>query len=102
MWQAEGAAPSDFVLINGVAQFTKPELAGMLAAGELRALATDAPTSGLWPRVWSLMEDDGDVSDGTDVWWLAAQCGVEQLVAAPKSDLADEALDEWLKFFARG
>lgn len=49
------------------------------------------------------------MSDGTELWWLASQCGgdessgeepTQQPVASVPSDLADEALAEWLKFFA--
>ena len=74
----------------------------MLTAGEARVVPSGEQLRALWPRVWALMnDDDGDVGDGTDVWWLAAQCGADQLAAPAPSELADEALDEWLKFFAR-
>ena len=33
---------------------------------------------------------------------MALKCGAEQLSAAPSSELADEALAEWVKFFAGG
>ena len=39
---------------------------------------------------------------GTDVWFIASQCGAEQLNAPAPAGLADEALEEWLKWFARG
>ena len=43
----------------------------------------------------------GDVSDGTGVWWLASQaCAAAGSAAAPPSEVADEALDEWRKWFA--
>ena len=59
--------------------------------------------SALWPRVWSLADAaDDEASDGTEMWWLASQSGAEELVApAAPSELADEALAEWLRFFAR-
>ena len=57
------------------------------------------------------------LSDGTGVWWAAAQLekkkeaaaaaeggGIDALLAGlqamPPSNIADEALNEWLKFFA--
>jgi len=115
------AQPNDFLLIKGVVQFGKPEIAGMLAAGEMRCIPPGKQLSKLWPRVWSLTDDADDgnsssrssssssVSDGTELWWLASQCGgdessgeepTQQPVASVPSDLADEALAEWLKFFA--
>ena len=90
------------------------ELAGMLAAGEVRIVPeSESLRSSLWPRVWALAEDSGDVSDGTEAWWLASQgaaaagAGAEPsaagsaVVAASASELADEALAEWLEFFAK-
>ena len=78
----------------------------MLAAGEMRALPSGEQLSALWPRVWALTDDDGSKSppsDGTEVWWLASQCGAEQgqLVAPPPAGIADEALEEWLSWFVR-
>ena len=100
----------------------------MLAAGEMRALPPGEQLSALWPRVWALADDDGSKappSDGTEVrwrassrclpwpltlsvapaqvWWLASQCGAEQgqLAAPPPAGIADEALEEWLSWFAR-
>ena len=58
----------------------------------------------LWPRVWSLtsLEDPGEEpSDGTDVWYIASQCGAEQLAAPAPAGIADEALAEWATFFAQ-
>jgi len=104
--QGEQATVSDFLLVRGVVQFGRPEIAGMLTAGEMRCLTPGTQLSGLWPRVWSLTDDkDGTtISDGTEIWWLASQCssgtGGEQLTAPVPSDLADDALREWLKFFA--
>ena len=38
---------------------------------------------------------------GTAIWWAAAQRGSKDgLQALPPPGLADEALAEWLKFFA--
>jgi len=92
----------DFLLVRGVVQFGRPELAGMLAGGEMRCIPPGTELSDLWPRVWSLTDNGGDgstVSDGTGLWWLASQCG-GQPTASLSSDLADEALAKWLKFFA--
>ena len=96
------ATPSDFLLVSSTVEFSRAELAGMLTAGEMSVVPSGPKLIELWPRVWSLTEDDGEVSDGTEVWWLASQCGAEQPTAAPPSEIGDEALDEWLKFFARG
>ena len=76
------------------------ELAGLLGAGEM-AVVPPRTAAPLWPRVWSLAEQGGEISDGTHVWWLASQGGAEELAAPAPSELADEALAEWLKFFAR-
>ena len=74
----------------------------------------------LWPRVWGLMEttsadNNAPPGDGTEVWWLASQRaaasqvamgtaeqppGSMALAALPSSELADEALAEWTRFFA--
>lgn len=102
--QTKQATVDDFLFVSGVVQFGRSEMAGMLAAGEMRLVPHGVQLSGLWPRVWSLTaDDDAALSDGTEAWWLASQCGAgEQLAAAVPSDLADQALAEWLKFFARG
>ena len=101
--EAGRAEPTELMLVSGVVEFRPDELACMLNGGEMRRLPAGAELSGLWPRVWALMDDAEDLSDGTEVWWRASQCGAEgQLAAAAPSELADEALDEWLKFFARG
>ncbi len=87
-------------------QFTRSELAAMLSASEMRVVPPGTALSALWPRVWELSgvgPGNEEISDGMELWWLASQCGAEQLVApAAPSELADEALSEWLKFFARG
>ena len=77
------------------------ELGGMLAAGEVRVLPPGDRPDDLWPRVWALTDENGDVSDGTGVWWLASQaCAAAGTAPAPPSEVADEALDEWRKWFA--
>ena len=73
----------------------------------MRVLPTGDALHTLWPRVWALTGVDGvggssQPSDGTDVWFIASQCGAEQLNAPAPAGLADEALEEWLKWFARG
>jgi len=98
------AAPDDFLFVGAAVQFGRTELEGMVAAGEVRCVPPGKQLSGVWPRAWSLTKDDGgdEVGDGTEVWWLASQCGAEeQLAAVTSSDLADEALEEWLKFYVR-
>jgi len=105
--QGGKAGAEDFMLVRGVVQFGRPELAGMLAAGEVRCIPPGEELSRLWPRLWSLTdggEEDGGgsgaVGDGTELWWLASRCGGQPAAAVGSSDLADEVLAEWLKFFA--
>ena len=89
----------------------------MLTAGEMRLVPPGAPLQSLWPRLWALTADDDganddddamralELSDGTEVWWRATQCGAAeagQLAASAPSELADEALGEWRKYFAEG
>lgn len=104
--EAGRAEPAELMLVSGLVDFRPAELAAMLTAGEVRRVPPGEELDGLWPRAWALMEDGGtaeDLSDGTEVWWRASQCGAEgQLAGAAPSELADEALEEWLKFFARG
>lgn len=113
---------SDLLLVSAIVQLSRPELAGMLSAGEALIVPAGASLTSLWPRVWALAEDDGDVGDGTEVWWLASQgaraeiaagCGADEASSSASdrpgsftstrtsSELADEALSEWLRFFAR-
>lgn len=93
---------SELMVLSGIVEFGRAELAGMLTAGEASIVPPGAPLRELWPRVWALNDAEGDEpSDGTDVWYIASQCGSEQLAAPAPAGLADEALDEWLKFFAR-
>uniref|UniRef100_A0A7S3AFJ3 Uncharacterized protein n=1 Tax=Haptolina ericina TaxID=156174 RepID=A0A7S3AFJ3_9EUKA len=97
------------------------ELSRLLQAGELCFVPDGRP---LWPKVWSLsaadhVEEDvygsggASLSDGTAVWWLASQqpssasadapagvSGAPDLTPPPPLQLADDALIEWLKFFA--
>ena len=81
-------------------------LAHLGMSGSFRVVPPGTALSALWPRVWELSgvgPGNDEISDGMELWWLASQCGAEQLVApAAPSELADEALSEWLKFFARG
>ena len=86
--QAELASASDFVLASGFVEFTRAELAGMHAAGEVRLVPPGEDLARLWPRVWSLMDEGDDISDGTDVCWIASQCGAGQLTAAAQSETA--------------
>ena len=104
------AIASDFLLVSGSVEMTRAELAGMLSAGEMRSVRPGEALSKLWTRAWSLLEDEGDVSDGSEVWWLASLCGKadasdaddsEALAVPAPSELADEALGEWIEFFAR-
>ena len=125
----------DFLLVSGLVCFERNEMTHMLEDGELYVVEDPTP---LWPRVFGLcdatnveemcMERAALLSDGTGVWWAAAQLdkksssqgggddgagaddapgavgGIDQLLAGlqgmPARHIADEALDEWLKFFA--
>lgn len=119
----------DFLLVSGLVCFEPDELREMLANGELHTVPRPAS---LWPRVWDLadaksVEDDvyseggALLSDGTGVWWAAAQLDdsgrdedeqdgdtekdsldalLSGLQSMPPAHIADEALDDWLKFFA--
>ena len=104
----EGTANAeDLLCVSGVVHFERAELVGMLGAGEMRVVPPGEELAALWPRVWALTDDDGttndDLSDGTEVWWRASQCGAaEAMTGAAPAELADEALEEWIKFFARG
>ena len=102
--QSGAAEADDLLLVSGVVQFRRAELAAMLSAGEAQVVPPGPALASVWPRVWALTDDkaDEEVGDGTEVWWLASQCGAEQPSAPPPSELADEALREWLTFFARG
>lgn len=102
----DDAKLSDFLLVRGVVQFDREELGAMVSRGEMMPLTPGEQLSKLWPRVWALTDDKPpNVSDGTEIWWLATQCvgddGTETLSAPATSDLADDALREWLTFFAR-
>ena len=99
--EEERATASDLVLLSGVIELPRAEAAGMISAGEMRVVPPGEQLDALWPRVWALYEEDGEISDGTDIWWLASQCGSETLTVAPPSELADEVLADWLKWFAR-
>ena len=114
----------DYLLVSGLVCFTNEELSQMLATDELHIVNEPAP---LWPQVFELClatNVEAEVyggtgallSDGTGVWWAAAQLekkeaaaaaeggGIDALLAGlqamPPSNIADEALNEWLKFFA--
>ena len=129
--QAGDAAASDFLLAGAAVHYGRAELAAALAAGQMRVVPAGERLSALWPRVWSLAdtdadadggggaadnESDGELRDGTDVWWLASQLAAcepaaeaaaepgeaePRVAAATPAELADEALSEWISFFAR-
>jgi len=104
--QTQEASAEDFFLVLSVVQIGRAELAGMLAAGEMRKVPPGPHLSGLWERAWSLTQDqDAEVSDGCELWWLASQCGAEtneKMAPAEPCELADQVLAEWIQFFARG
>jgi hypothetical protein len=116
---------TSFLLVSGVVAFSKDEMDDMLEAGHLYVVEDARP---LWPQLWSLAdaqtlepestsERGAALSDGTSLWWAASQLGGPKVQAAdappedldalvaglqpmPAAGLADEALTEWLKFFA--
>ena len=116
----------------GLVCFASDEMRTMLDQSELHIVPD--PTA-LWPQVFALADavnvagevygEGGEaLSDGTGVWWAAAQLdkrqedgssagdgsssaeggGIDALLAGlqamPPAHIADEALAEWLKFFA--
>ena len=115
----------------GLVCFASDEMRTMLDQSELHIVPD--PTA-LWPQVFALAdavnvagevygEGGAALSDGTGVWWAAAQLdkrqedrssasdgssseggGIDALLAGlqamPPAHIADEALAEWLKFFA--
>ena len=104
MLQEEEMEASDLLVVGGAVEFGRAELIGMLTAGEMSVVPSGGSLNELWPRVWSLTDLEGaedEPSDGTDAWYIASQCGASSLTAPAPSGIADEALSEWLKFFAR-
>ena len=65
-----------------------------------------------WPQVWALSaaaaDGAGGASDGVEAWRSACAAPGEPAAGGgdprdePASELADEALAEWLRCFARG
>ena len=95
----EAADASDFFLASAVVQFAPGELGGMLAAGEVR-VCRQATGRTICGRACGRSPTRRRVSDGTGVWWLAAQACAAAGAPPPPSEVADEALDEWRKWFA--
>jgi len=130
--KAGDSSLDDFLLISGLVCLGNEEIRQMLADGEMHIVEDATP---LWPQVFALAnaatvesevygEGGALLSDGTGVWWAAAQLekrapggeesdedvsasvdgGIDALLAGlqamPPAHLADEALAEWLKFFA--
>jgi hypothetical protein len=121
---------SDFLLISGLVCFESQELAGMLEAEELHVVEDARPVwPQVWGladasnvELQSTSDEDGALlSDGTGAWWAAALLeksrgigapsatpppeGIDALLTGlqampPAPHIADEALAEWLKFFA--
>jgi len=118
--KAGDATLEDFMVVAGVVAVPRAELLGRLAHGDMQTV-----TGGevLYPQLWALTDaTDGaraqeqiplELSDGTALWWAATQLGGAAaggaaaggaagltMPAVPASELADETLAEWLKFFA--
>ena len=101
----------DFLLVDGLVCFSRDELRRMLDAGEVHVVRKPAQ---LWPRTWALSDardvEEAGLGDGTGVWFAAVQLdsgddgestgGSFALPVVEMGGLADDALDEWLKFFA--
>ena len=103
MLQAEEAKASDLMVVTGCVEFGASEMAGFLSAGEVLVVPGEARPADLWPQVWGLCdcgETKGDVDDGAEVWRLALQSG-DGREASAGSEIADEALAEWHKWFAK-
>jgi len=102
---------SDFLLVSGVVAFSASEMDAMLTKGEL-CVIDGREAASIWPQLFQLADavsvdedDDSDAptpSDGTAIWWASSQLGKTQdgLQPLAPTSLADEALDEWLRFFA--
>ena len=52
------------------------------------AIVAEQSLQALWPRVWALASKEDARSDGTAVWYIATQCGAEQLTAPAQAALA--------------
>ena len=115
----------DFLLISGAMAAPRAEIRKQVSEADLEVVA---PAAAPWPQIWGLakVEADGDrspASDGTALWWASTQSGglgggsdsggggsgggggattLQSTGALPSAigELADEALAEWLKFFA--
>lgn len=106
--KAEEAELRDFLVVAGVLAMPRQELLGRIAHDHLQPVPDGRS---LYPQLWALADaPDGvqepqepELSDGTALWWAAAQpqaADGDGLKMPPASQLADETLAEWLKFFA--
>ena len=108
------AALDDFLLVAGIQAWSREALQALMARGDLVPVADGAA---LWDQIWALggggggsddaAQEASELSDGTALWWAATQQKASQTVGAvsstqtlPSSRLADEALAQWLHFFA--
>ena len=115
--KAGEATLEDFLIVAGVVAMPRDELLRRIELGDMQSVTGGAA---LYPQLWALTDaTDGaraeeqiplELSDGTALWWAATQLGGGGAAAGgaadltmpsiPASELADETLAEWLKFFA--
>jgi hypothetical protein len=113
--KAGEATLEDFLIVAGVVAMPRDELLLRMEHGDMQTVTGGAV---LYPQLWALTDaTDGaraqiplELSDGTALWWAATQLGGGGAAAGgaadltmpsiPASELADETLAEWLKFFA--
>ena len=115
--KAGEATLEDFLVVAGVVAMPRDELLSRMDCGDMQTVTGGAV---LYPQLWALTDaTDGaraeeqiplELSDGTALWWAATQLGGGGAAAGeaaeltmpslPASELADDTLAEWLKFFA--
>ena len=104
-----GASLDDFLLVSGAVAAPRAEIEKQMRDADLEAVP---PEGAPWPQIWGLANVErgapSPASDGTALWWASTQGGGGGGGALPPpaalppdvAELADEALAEWLKFFA--
>ena len=99
------ASVNEFLVVLGVMAWERTELEALIAAGELEL--ANQHVEPLLEQVWALADapngDSGrqpEPSDGAGLWWASCQGAGGAMQALPSTQLGDECLAEWLKFFA--
>lgn len=109
--QSGQAKLSDFLLLQGVVVLNKEKAGQMVANGELSEVKGDLTR--FWPQVFeaangenAVQDEDGrskgeGISDGKSLWFRSHVLSLDSVRSPPEmKPIADEALAEWLKFFA--